>query len=209
MREHQIVVNLKAQQFEQLQKLARERGYKSVTAYVKQKVLELALGLDPEQAGTEPPLPSAGSLTDLKRIHGELKSFLDELSVPTQLTGMPGMSAKPQMAPAAPQRSALDIAPPDEDFDWSPAVATPGTGRVSFDVAQKNTFDGGAPALPQTSTSAQSSSGSNSAQAQDTGATLPQVLPSSNLGGFGFGLGMSSYGINSARFQTPSVRAIG
>ncbi len=203
MREHQIVVNLKAQQFEQLQKLARERGYKSVTAYVKQKVLELALGLDPEQAGTEPPLPSAGSLTDLKRIHGELKSFLDELSVPTQLTGMPGMSAKPQMAPAAPQRSALDIAPPDEDFDWSPAVATPGTGRVSFDVAQKNTFDGGAPALPQTSTSAQSSSGSNSAQAQDTGATLPQVLPSSNLGGFGFGLGMSSYGSNSARFQTP------
>ena len=46
MREHQIAINLKAQQFELLQKLARERGFKSVTAYVKQKIVELALGFD-------------------------------------------------------------------------------------------------------------------------------------------------------------------
>ncbi len=192
MREHQIVVNLKAQQFEQLQKLARERGYKSVTAYVKQKVLELALGLEPEQS-TEPAMtPSGGAVVDLKRIHGELKSFLDELSVPTKLSGV--------ASPAAPQRTALEIAPPDEDFAWSPTIATPGnvsTGRVSFDLGQSAAYESPA-VIPQASSLSQSSSAS-----QDSGEALPQVLPSSNLGGFGFGLGMSSYGSNSARFQTP------
>lgn len=192
MREHQIVVNLKAQQFEQLQKLARERGYKSVTAYVKQKVLELALGLEPEQS-TEPAMtPSGGAVADLKRIHGELRSFLEELSVPTQLSGM---------AAPAPQRNALEIAPPDEDFAWSPTIATPGTGRVSFDLGQKATFESSPAVIPQASSLSQSSS-----MSQDSGdpLPLPQVLPSSNLGGFGFGLGYSSFsGSNSARFQTP------
>ena len=91
MREHQIVVNLKAQQFEQLQKLARERGFKSVSAYVKQKVLELAMGIDSEGGSYGQPtdeqvsLAAAPVLGDLDRIHNELKSCLDELSGPTEL----------------------------------------------------------------------------------------------------------------------------
>ena len=72
MREHQILVNLKAQQFEQLQRLARERGFKSVSAYVKQKLLELAMGIEEEapsrSAGSDQGL-SAQVLEDLGRLH--------------------------------------------------------------------------------------------------------------------------------------------
>src|SRR5208283_3536809 len=53
VREHQIAISLKPQQFELLQRLARERGFKSVTAYVKQKIVELALGLDSDLSAAE------------------------------------------------------------------------------------------------------------------------------------------------------------
>ena len=79
VREHQISISLKPQQFELLQRLARERGYKSVSAYVREKINELALSIDdgvlqesPAGAKLEPEL-----ISDLVRIHQELKSFFD------------------------------------------------------------------------------------------------------------------------------------
>lgn len=230
MREHQIVVNLKAQQFEQLQKLARERGFKSVSAYVKQKVLELAMGIDTEsgsygQTDEQVSLAAAPVLGDLDRIHNELKSFLDELSGPTELPNSAfGSSASLSSAPgsmsglpaeAFAERKDFAVAAPDDDFDWAPA------GGSGFSTAAYTTSLGSAAAglgsAPSTGSvvgSAASSldigTGASDFQEVSDTSTLPQVLPSSNLGGFGYGLGKySSFsgagsGVgSSARFSTP------
>lgn len=82
MREHQININLKAQQFELLQKLAREKGYKSVSAFVREKVMELAFGLEP-QGQTAGQSSGAVSLDgevvkELSRIHNEMQQFIKE-----------------------------------------------------------------------------------------------------------------------------------
>lgn len=231
MREHQIVVNLKAQQFEQLQKLARERGFKSVTAYVKQKVLELAMGLADDASG-RPSSPSMSqaelvamasspAIGDLERIHSELKSFLDELSGPTELPSVPS-SASSSFAGGGNFVGGFEVGLPDDDFGWSSAKAEPATSinvgapQINFNLnadshtasadgssfgAGNSTYTSGAgSALGTPSSSAPSARESSS----ESGDAAPQVLPSSNLGGFGFGLGsFSSYGNSSTRFQTP------
>ncbi|HMX45346.1 MAG TPA: hypothetical protein PKC93_05305, partial [Candidatus Obscuribacter sp.] len=80
MREHQISINLKAQQFELLQRLAREKGYKSVSAYVREKILELALSVEPTARSTgavaNPIEPRV--YKELARIHGDLKLLIEE-----------------------------------------------------------------------------------------------------------------------------------
>jgi hypothetical protein len=189
MREHQIVVNLKAEQFEQLQKLARERGFKSVSAYVKQKLLELAMGIE-EQAeeAAAPRELSSQVLEDLERIHGELRGFIGELadSSSTQMeafqtqqpasapghTLQSGPSQHASLGPtAASQPSArqasglLDVEPPDEMMDWereSDSSSSLPTGVSAMDQAARSGSEDPPP---------------------------PQVLPSRNLGGFGFGIG--------------------
>jgi len=206
MREHQIVVNLKAQQFEQLQRLARERGFNSVTAYVKQKILELALGLESEHGHSDAQASAVG-VGDLKRIHSELKSFLEELSTPTEL---------PTVSLPGARTNVLDAVTAGQGFDWSPQAVN-GLGadssKVSFDLGQKPAYEvssGSASTVDLSSSSSSSSSPNsspNSSAVSNSGAkepeAAPQVLPSGNLGGFGFGLGsLSSYG-GSARFQTP------
>ena len=83
MREHQISVNLKPQQFELLQRLAREKGYKSVSAYVREKIVELAMNLEPigsneaRSAGGQS-VVDARLVKDLERIHEELRHFVQE-----------------------------------------------------------------------------------------------------------------------------------
>lgn len=83
MREHQISVNLKPQQFELLQRLAREKGYKSVSAYVREKIVELAMNLEPAGpneaggAGAQA-FVDAKLVKDLERIHEELRHFVQE-----------------------------------------------------------------------------------------------------------------------------------
>ncbi|MFA6211392.1 MAG: hypothetical protein WCT03_10985 [Candidatus Obscuribacterales bacterium] len=238
MREHQIVVNLKAQQFEQLQKLARERGFKSVSAYVKQKVLELAMGIDSDgpsgQASNDQvSLAAAPVLGDLDRIHNELKSFLDELSGPTELpssaigslagnlaSGLSGTAdgtavgygfgAAPGGAQANSATSSsgssssresgnnFGVAAPDDDFDWAPSG---GSGYST--AAYTNAIGPGGSNIAASSLDIGSAAGDFQ---EDPEAALPQVLPSSNLGGFGYGLGKySSFGgaSSSARFSTP------
>ncbi|CAN5133181.1 hypothetical protein BH11CYA1_BH11CYA1_07030 [soil metagenome] len=243
MREHQIVVNLKAQQFEQLQQLARERGFKSVSAYIKQKVLELAMGLDSGADGTggseagieQLSMAAAPVLGDLDRIHNELKSFLDELSGPTELpnsaftssTATAGSGSAPEVfrgfsssgsafsssansgssSNSASGTSERDfgVAAPDEDFDWA---TSGGSGYSTAAYSDGLTPSGSASGNNVTSaaSSFDIGTGASSFQEDSDASTLPQVLPSNNLGGFGYGLGKySSFGGagTSARFSTP------
>ncbi len=220
MREHQIVVNLKVEQFEQLQKLARERGFKSVSAFVKQKVLELAMGIDSADGQNQPSaeqvsLAAAPVLADLDRIHNELKSFLDELAGPTELPNSAiGASASLQSGSAA-SFSGRDfaVAAPDDDFDWAPAGASGYSTAAYTNSLNPSTGIGTGPTLPGAASIAGSAASSldigtgvSDYQEESDSNTLPQVLPSSNLGGFGYGLGKySSYSGagSSARFSTP------
>jgi Arc/MetJ-type ribon-helix-helix transcriptional regulator len=94
VREHQISVNLKPQQFELLQRLAREKGYKSVSAYVREKIVELAMNLEPigsneaRSAGGQS-LVDAKLVKDLERIHEELRHFVQESLGATVEGGVP------------------------------------------------------------------------------------------------------------------------
>lgn len=79
MREHQIVINLKRDQFEEVQRLARLAGSKSVSAYLKERVLELlAPDAEPEPQGG----PTLEEMLDidheLSRMHRELQVFIAE-----------------------------------------------------------------------------------------------------------------------------------
>jgi hypothetical protein len=222
MREHQIVVNLKVEQFEQLQKLARERGFKSVSAYVKQKVLELAMGIDSAGGDSQPSaeqvsLAAAPVLADLDRIHNELKSFLDELAGPTELPNSAiGTSTSLQSGSAASFNSRerdFAVAAPDDDFDWAPAGASGYSTAAYTNSLNPSTGIGTGPTLPgaagiagSAASSLDIGTGVSDYQEETDSNTLPQVLPSSNLGGFGYGLGkyssFSGAG-SSARFSTP------
>jgi hypothetical protein len=86
MREHQIVITLKPEQFLEVQRLARAAGAKSMGMFVRQKLLSV-LGI--EGAGPEPtngstgvsPVAAANAAkvaNELRRLHGELKMFVAE-----------------------------------------------------------------------------------------------------------------------------------
>lgn len=79
MREHQIVITLKPDQFLEVQRLARAANSKSMGVFVRQRLLA-ALGIEGAAAAD----PNASNvdveaiLGDLKRVHSELKSFVAE-----------------------------------------------------------------------------------------------------------------------------------
>lgn len=83
MREHQIVINLKPEQFEEVQRMARAAGLKSVNSFVRQKLIA-TLGLAAPGAGAaeENDGPDIKQLTgELRRLHRELQIFVaDSLS---------------------------------------------------------------------------------------------------------------------------------
>ena len=220
MREHQIVVNLKVEQFDQLQKLARERGFKSVSAFVKQKVLELAMGIDSADGHNQPgaeqvSLAAAPVLADLDRIHNELKSFLDELAGPTELpnSSLGAFNSLQSGSAASFNEREFAVAAPDDDFDWAPAGSSGYSTAAYTNSMNPSSSIGSGPILPGASGIAGSAAssldigtGAGDYQEESDSSTLPQVLPSSNLGGFGYGLGKySSFGGvgSSARFSTP------
>lgn len=76
MREHQIVITLKPEQFLQVQKLARNAGAKSMGMFVRQQLLE-ALGIE-GQAGGAGKIELEPVVSELKRLHYELKEFVSE-----------------------------------------------------------------------------------------------------------------------------------
>ncbi len=78
MREHQIVITLKPDQFLEVQRLSRAANAKSMGVFVRQKLLA-ALGIEgvlkTEDASA---VDVEQILSDLQRLHGELKSFVAE-----------------------------------------------------------------------------------------------------------------------------------
>lgn len=83
MREHQIVINLKPDQFEEVQRMARAAGSKSVGQFVRQKLIG-TLGLATPRTGAAEDIdaPDIKQLTgELRRLHRELQIFVaDSLS---------------------------------------------------------------------------------------------------------------------------------
>jgi hypothetical protein len=83
MREHQIVVSLKADQFQEVLRLAKASGHKSVGVFMKQKLLA-ALSLEGAQLpaaskskeASQPDLKSIAN--QLRRLHRELQVFVAE-----------------------------------------------------------------------------------------------------------------------------------
>ncbi len=83
MREHQIVINLKPEQFEELQRMARAAGSKSVNLFVRQKLIAtLGLAAPGGRTSEEDEAPDLKQLTgELRRLHRELQIFVaDSLS---------------------------------------------------------------------------------------------------------------------------------
>lgn len=203
MREHQISINLKAQQFELLQRLAREKGYKSVSAYVREKILELALSV-------EPTARSAGAIAspnveprvykELARIHGDLKLLIEE--------SLGGGDTQGKSAGAVDAFSL--VAGLDENNLLKPAGAA-GAGFVSAGgtagVSESGGVESGVPFdikslandLEQISSNDNVSDplfGASSQTLSDNSLDVyeNQAIPRGNLGGFGFGLsGYSSF----------------
>lgn len=116
MREHQIVITLKPEQFLQVQRLSRNAGAKSMGIFVRQKLLR-TLGIEgnadavPDQAGTPQLEPL---ITELKRLHMELKSFAVEslswqLPVPAIVENNYGESpdAEPIISPSLPDEASI------------------------------------------------------------------------------------------------------
>ncbi|MBK9280667.1 MAG: hypothetical protein IPM93_21095 [Candidatus Obscuribacter sp.] len=203
MREHQISINLKAQQFELLQRLAREKGYKSVSAYVREKILELALSM-------EPPSRSAGASAnpieprvykELARIHGDLKLLIEE-----SLGGADGQGSRNST-------NSVDafslVAGLDENNLLKPAGAA-GAGFAvggTAGASEPGGVESGVPFdikslandLEQISSNDNLSDplfGASSQTLSDNSLDVyeNQAIPRGNLGGFGFGLnGYSSF----------------
>jgi hypothetical protein len=101
MREHQIVITLKPEQFAEIQRLSREAGAKSMGMFVRQKLVEI---LDLEgAAGAGVNVSIKRNLkqvaTGLKRLHGELKVFVSE-----PLTMVDGAEIIPAETKPAPEK---------------------------------------------------------------------------------------------------------
>lgn len=116
MREHQIVISLKAEQFQEVQKLARAAGSQSVGAFVREHLLSF-LGIGeadlPEAKTTGEKTFTGGHNPDfkfiageLRRLHRELKILSSEASSPTSLlTEQSTISGAPLLATSLPLAS--------------------------------------------------------------------------------------------------------
>lgn len=201
LREHQISINLKAQQFELLQRLAREKGYKSVSAYVREKILELALSVEPtaRSAGTAAgPNVEPRVYKELARIHGDLKLLIEESLGSSEPQGknagvvdafslVAGLDENNLLKPAGASGASFAAT------SGASAQSVAGESALPFDIkALANDMEqiGGndAGSEPLFGSSSQTLS-DNSLDVYEN-----QAIPRGNLGGFGFGLsGYSSF----------------
>lgn len=144
MREHQIVISLKPEQFQEVQKQARAAGAQSVGAFVRQNLLYF-LGLEETESAKKGSQIAPAVQADpdwrfiageLRRLHRELKVLASEATVSTTLltdiAGSPGSGpllasslalgetysepAGEYMQPAAQENFLTDGAPVDPDF---------------------------------------------------------------------------------------------
>ena len=107
VREHQIVISLKPEQFQEVQKQARAAGAQSVGAFVRQNLL-VFLGLEESESAKKGSqmAPSVQADPDwrfiageLRRLHRELKVLSSEATVSnTLVTDIAGTSSGPLLA---------------------------------------------------------------------------------------------------------------
>jgi hypothetical protein len=90
MREHQIVISLKPEHFQQVQRMARAEGSKAVSVFVRQRLLS-ALGLDGQEHASETTSgPDWQHISgQLRRLHRELQVFIAESLTTSQLADGP------------------------------------------------------------------------------------------------------------------------
>jgi hypothetical protein len=90
MREHQIVISLKPEHFQQVQRMARADGSKSVSVFVRQRLLS-SLGLDGQELAAESSSdPDWQHIAgQLRRLHRELQVFIAESIASNQLADEP------------------------------------------------------------------------------------------------------------------------
>ncbi|MBY0359585.1 MAG: hypothetical protein K2W82_16390 [Candidatus Obscuribacterales bacterium] len=122
MREHQIVINLKPEQFLRLQQLARSVGAKSLGAFARQQLLRaLAIEQEDTEGGEFAPVNNQLLIDELKRLQGELKAFADEsLSIPLPMVENKSSSA-PFRLPHTPLADDLEELA-DQTFAISPRL---------------------------------------------------------------------------------------
>lgn len=80
MREHQVVINLKREQFEEVQRLARLAGSRSPSAFLRDRVLNL-LGMEQAEHVQQRDAGIAKTSTDLNSVNQELARMHRELQV--------------------------------------------------------------------------------------------------------------------------------
>jgi hypothetical protein len=110
MREHQIVITLKPDQFLEVQRLARAANAKSMGAFVRQKLLA-ALGIEgalTEEQPAQAPVVAQdvdveAILGDLKRVHSELKAFVAESLSPYSPEAFGQAAVENELESSAPQ----------------------------------------------------------------------------------------------------------
>ena len=118
MREHQIVISLKSEHFQQVQRMARAAGSKSVGLFIRQRLLA-ALGLDGHEPNSEHERnPDWQRIAgQLRRLHRELQVFIAE-SIVADFD-----AALEQQGLRMPEENFLtEGAPflPDYDYDYQP-----------------------------------------------------------------------------------------
>lgn len=154
MREHQIVISLKPEQFQEVQKQARAAGAQSVGAFVRQNLL-LFLGLDESDNSKKSSQMSPAVQADpdwkfiageLRRLHSELKVLSNEATVSTTLlTEISGSSKSgPQLA------SSVGLAEPSEFSKPYSAADSQNQdfGNYMQPAAKENFLTDGAPVAP-------------------------------------------------------------
>ena len=153
MREHQIVITLKPEQFLQVQKLAKNAGAKSMGMFVRQKLL-VALGIDAATAAAAASAPGAHPdieplVGELKKLHTELREFVQEsLAMYSDglLNGSLGTSV---MEPASMQ--VVDPAPMQQAVESSPINEVDPSTPQQFDSSVGHQATQEAPAKPELS----------------------------------------------------------
>lgn len=181
MREHQIVITLKPEQFLEVQKLARASNAKSMGIFVRQRLLA-ALGIEGNLdavAGAES-VDLAPLSAELKRLHSELKTFVVEsLSMYSVDAIDPSQFDEAVVErPIPPEPLGILVSephqPPDDylehtaekTFAISPRLGALGEDISGHDVAGKDAYSAPAAVLPV---------GNNAAAAVSEPITVEQV----------------------------------
>lgn len=125
MREHQIIITLKPEQFQAVQRLFKASGAKSMGIFVRQQLLT-ALGLDNAAA---PKAAGSPSTPNIKRVLGELNRLHAEVQLfAAEALAQPYNEMIGEMLDAD---NELELAPPPTDAPLPPTAETPSNRSAS------------------------------------------------------------------------------